>query len=113
MPAVFQVQSECVVKDHCDPTRPLSECGISKAISEESYFETNSSPVQGVPLLSCNLQDAAKKKSKCARCWTGEKCMLISKHLADTEGSNVDRKRMTRFHDRHPARPSPITSPFD
>ena len=43
--AVFQV-SECVVKDHFDPTRPLSECGILKSSVEESPVETNPLPAQ-------------------------------------------------------------------
>ena len=41
--AVFQV-SECVAKDHFDPTRPLSEWGIPKSSVEVSSVETDPLP---------------------------------------------------------------------
>ena len=43
--AVFQV-SDCVAKDHFDPTRPLSEWGIPKSSVEVSSVETDPLPAQ-------------------------------------------------------------------
>lgn len=46
VPAVFQLQAECVVEDYFDPTRPLFEREISKSSSEPSSVETASSPAK-------------------------------------------------------------------
>ena len=63
VPAVFQVQSECVVENYLDITRPMFERQVSKPSSEVSSMETESLPAQiGLNTPSPKVQKAATQK---------------------------------------------------
>ena len=65
VPVVFHVQSDCVVEDYLDPTRPLYEREALRPSSEPSSAETGSSLTKsGLSTLSPDLEDSVWDTSK-------------------------------------------------
>ena len=59
VPVVFHVQSDCVVEDHLDPTRPLYKREALRTSSEASSAETGSSLTKpGLHTLSQEFEDS-------------------------------------------------------
>ena len=64
VPVVFHVQSDCVVEDHLDPTRPLYKREALRPSPEPSSAETGSSLTKsGLDTLSPELEDLVSDTS--------------------------------------------------